>query len=153
MDFPSSSESDKRVSIYSSFQPDSVWMYVGVLGRQSIAVDKPKNTPPITKFSHPSAMYPGEALNHAHVNDGSIPVARHITTSCFRILVASPAPGSRIGVSEYFDSLRTRRRGWESAISIGLVDSEIPLADQTLTRRVLTSPSPVHALPSHGFPQ
>ena len=44
MDFPSSSESDKRVSIYSSFQPDSVWMYVGVLGRQSIAVDKPKNT-------------------------------------------------------------------------------------------------------------
>ena len=118
-------------------------MYVGVFGRHNIAVDKPKNTPPITKFNHPSAIYPEEALNHAHVNDGNIPTNRQITASSLRILVLSPALGSRIGVPEYFDGLRTRRRGYESAISIGLVDSNIPPSDHTLTRRVVISPSPM----------
>jgi hypothetical protein len=69
-------------------------MYVGVFGRHNIAVDKPMNTPPITKFNHPSAIYPGEALNHAHMNDGNIPAKRQITASCLRILVLSPALGS-----------------------------------------------------------
>ena len=118
-------------------------MYIGVFGRQNIAVDNPKKTPPMNKFNHPSLMYPGEALNHAHMNEGNIPAVKHIISSCFKILVVSPDAGNRIGIPEYFDPLRTRRMGYESANSIGLVDSVTPLLDQTLTRRVLISLSPV----------
>ena len=40
--------------------------------------------------------------------------------------MVSPDAGNRIGIPEYFDPLRTRRMGYESANSIGLVDSVTP---------------------------
>ena len=65
-------------------------MYVGVFGRQITAVDIPRKIPPNVKFNHPSAMYPGEALNSAQTNEGTTPKHMHITISSNIILALSP---------------------------------------------------------------